>query len=380
MTSWIRDIEALRALAERLGRCRAVALDSESDSLHHHVEKVCLLQVAGDDGQVALIDPLALRDLSPLAPLLGDAGMTKVLHGADYDVTTLKRDFGFEFAGLFDTMLAARFLGRKELGLQALCAAELGVTLNKDSQRDDWSLRPLTPRQEHYAAEDVRHLIALMERLRAELVTRGRLAWLEEECQAVAALPAAVRRADPDAWLRVKGASRLAPRALAVLRELVAWREAQAQASDIPAFKILGTETLLALASSPPADAAALGRARGLSPLARRQSADLHAAVRRGLDLPEAECPRYPRPPRPIIPDEVLRRVQALRQWREQEARRQDLDVSVVLPQRLLDKLAEVAPRSTEALLEVPGLRRWRVAAFGPGLLAATANPSRSAR
>ncbi len=373
MTAWIRDPEALGAYVEGLRGRRALALDSESDSLHHHVEKVCLLQLAGDDGAVALVDPLALRDLSPLGPLLADAGMTKVLHGADYDVTTLKRDFGFEFAGLFDTMLAARLLGRKELGLQALCAAELGVTLSKDSQRDDWSVRPLTPRQEHYAAEDVRHLIVLMERLRAELVARGRLAWLEEECEAVAALPAAARRSDPEAFLRVKGASRLAPRALAVLREVFAWRERQAEASDIPAFKILGTETLLALAVSPPADGATLAKARGLSPLARRHAAELHAAVRRALELPEAECPRYPRPPRPIVPDEVLRRVQALRQWREQEAQRQALDVSVVLPQRLLEKVAEAAPRSTEALLEVPGLRRWRVATFGAELLSVLA-------
>jgi ribonuclease D len=373
MTLWIRDPEALGAYAARLRGCRALALDSESDSLHHHVEKVCLLQLAGDDGEVALVDPLALRDLSPLGPLLADPGVTKVLHGADYDVTTLKRDFGFEFAGLFDTMLAARLLGRKELGLQALCAAELGVTLSKDSQRDDWSVRPLSARQEHYAAEDVRHLVTLMGRLRADLAQRGRLAWLEEECAAVAALPAAARRVDPDAFLRVKGASRLAPRALAVLREVVAWRESLAEETNIPAFRLLSTDALLALSASPPADEAALAKARGLSPLARRRGAGLLEAVRRALALADAELPRFPRPPRPIVPEDVQRRVQALRRWREPEAKRQDLDVSVVLPQRLLDKLAEAAPRDLAGLAEVPGLRRWRIDAFGPALLRALA-------
>jgi ribonuclease D len=373
VTTWIRSPEELADAARHLAACAAIALDSESDSLHHHVEKVCLLQIAADTGEVYLVDPLAFKDLSALAPVLADPGVVKVLHGADYDVSTLKRDFGFGFAALFDTMLAARLLGRRELGLQALCAAELGVTLSKDSQRDDWSRRPLTPKQEHYAAEDVRHLIALRARLHAALVERGRLAWLDEECAAVAALEPAARRADADAWLRVKGASRLAPRALAVLRELHAWRERLAETTDVPAFRLMGTDTLLALAGAPPRDVPALLRLRGLSPFARRQAGELMAAVRRALELPAAAWPAFPRPPRPVIPEDVQRRAKALRAWRAAEAARLELDVSVVLPQRLLDKVAEAAPRTPGELAAVPGLRRWRIDAFGPALLDAVA-------
>ncbi|PYQ38742.1 MAG: hypothetical protein DMF77_23350, partial [Acidobacteria bacterium] len=133
---------------------RAIALDTESDSLHHHREKVCLVQIGVEEGGW-VVDPLAARDLSPLAPLLADRGVVKVFHGADYDVTTLKRDFAFTFASVFDTMIASRVLGRPEIGLQALLRTEFGIALVKDSQKDDWSRRPLTETQEAYALADV---------------------------------------------------------------------------------------------------------------------------------------------------------------------------------------------------------------------------------
>src|SRR5438105_12202752 len=158
MTRWIRTPAELADLVASLQGRPAVALDTESDSLHHHREKVCLVQVGVEEGGW-LVDPLAARDLSALAPLLADPAVVKVLHGADYDVTTLKRDFGFAFAGLFDTMIAARFLGLPEIGLQALLRREFGVTLTKESQKDDWSRRPLTAAQEAYALADVAHLI-----------------------------------------------------------------------------------------------------------------------------------------------------------------------------------------------------------------------------
>ena len=367
--TWIRDAASLAALADSLRAGPALALDSESDSLHHHVEKVCLLQLCGPDGRVALVDTLALRDLSPLAPLLADPGLVKVLHGADYDVTTLKRDFGFEFTSLFDTMIAARFLGKAQFGLQAIAASELGVALSKDSQTDDWSRRPLTPRQEAYAADDVRHLLVLRERLEAGLATAGRLAWVREECAAVAALPAAERRRDPQAFLRLKGATKLARRSLAVLREAWGWREAQAEESNIPSFKLVSTEALLELAQSPPASEAELRARRGLSPRLRPRLGSLFEALRRGQALPPEQWPEVPRAPRPVVPPEVQARVQRLRAWRQEEGARQALDISLVLPQRLIDKLAEAAPRTLDDLRRVEGLRQWRCDTWGEALL-----------
>ena len=374
MNPWIRAPDELARFVTSLEGCRALALDTESDSLHHHFEKVCLLQLATDRGEARLVDPLALRDLDPLAPVFADSAVVKVLHGADYDVTTLKRDFGFRFAGLFDTMIAARFLGLREIGLQALAREELGVDLSKDSQKDDWSRRPLTPRQEAYALADVRHLLPLYDRLAERLRGRGRLSWVEEECAAVAALEPARRKKDPEAYQRIKGAGRLAPRALAVLRELNAWREARAEATDVPPFKVLGNEALVTLAERPPRTLEELARVRGVLPRLRNQAPALLEAAAHALRLPEAELPRLARAPRPIASEEARRRAAAVKSWRAEEARRSALDVSVVLPQRLIDRLAEAAPRDLAGLGAIEGLRRWRVEAYGTALLAALAN------
>jgi len=370
VTPWVRTAEELLGLVRRLEGCRAIGLDTEADSLYHHFEKVCLLQLATDRGDTALVDTLALEDLSPLASAMASPGLVKVLHGADYDVTTLKRDFGFTFASLFDTMLAARFLGRAEIGLAAVARDELGVTLSKDSQKDDWSRRPLTAKQEAYALCDVRYLVELRERLEARLVEAGRLEWLREECAAVAALPAAARRRDPDAYLNIKGAKRLPARSLAALRELVAWREARAEATDTPPFKVLSNESLLALAEKMPK---ALGDLRGIPGVLPRltvHAPDLLGAIGRAAALPESSLPFVSRVPRPVVPDAVLRRIDRLKAWRVRQAAALQLDVSVVLPQRLIDRLAEAAPRDAFGLAAVEGLRRWRAEAFGPELLA----------
>ena len=368
---WVRTPDSLARLARCLQGCRAIGLDTESDSLYHHFEKVCLVQIATDRGEAFLVDPLAVRDLSPLAPAMADPATVKVLHGADYDVTTLKRDFGFRFASLFDTMIAARLLGRTEIGLAAVARDELGVALTKESQRDDWSRRPLTPRQEAYALADVAHLVPLHERLSAKLAAAGRLGWLAEECEAVALLDAASRRRDPDAYLEVKGARRLPPRALAAFRELHAWRERRAAETDTPAFKVLGNEALLRLAERRPQDAAALRGVPGILPRLRGHTGPLLDAIRRAEALPEDALPRPARSPRPVVPDTVQRRVERLRAWRARKAAELKVDVSVVLPQRLIDRLAQAGPSDEGALGEIEGLRSWRVEAFGAELIAA---------
>jgi ribonuclease D len=369
MTTWVRTSAGVAELAGALAGCRALALDTESDSLHHHREKVCLVQLASDRGHAVLIDPLAGADLSPLGPLLADPAVAKVLHGADYDVTTLKRDFGFTFGGLFDTMIAARVLGLPNIGLQAVAGAELGVALSKDSQKDDWSRRPLTPTQERYAIADVEHLLALHARLVAKLEEAGRLSWAREESDAVAELNAARRERDPEAWQRVKGARKLPRRQQAVLRAAYNWREEIARETDIPSFKIQGTETLLAIAERAPATLADLQAIRGAVPprFASRVPA-LLAAIQDALAAAPEAWPRLPHVPRPIVSEATRKRIEALKKWRAAEAARLGVDVSVVLPQRLLEQVAEAPPRRPEDLLRIEGFRRWRVAEFGRAL------------
>ncbi len=371
MARWIRTTGELAELVGSLEGGRAVALDTESDSLHHHREKVCLVQI-GVEGGGWLVDPLAARDLSPLAPLLANPDVVKVLHGADYDVTTLKRDFGFEFAGLFDTMIASRFLGLSEIGLQALLRTEFGIALAKDSQKDDWSRRPLTPTQESYALADVAHLIPLHERLAARLAEAGRLEWVREECAVVAALEPARRGRDVEAWQKMKGARRLPRREQAVLRAVFAWRDGMADRTDIPAFKIVSTETLMDLAARHPATPEELRAMKGLSPRVQRESAALLETIARAWALPEDDLPRLaPAPRPPVVSEAVRRRIDALRAWRAAEAKRLAVDVSVVLPQRLLERVAEVGPRTVADLERVEGLRRWRRQTFGEALVRA---------
>jgi ribonuclease D len=371
--TWVRTADELEALASELSSARSLALDTESDSLHHHFEKVCLVQIAADSGRSWLVDPLSLKDLEPLGRLLADAGVKKVLHGADYDVTTLKRDFGFSFDSLCDTMIAARFLNLPEVGLQALAKAELQVHLSKDSQRDDWSRRPLTPRQEAYARADVEHLLALWARLEARLEGLGRLEWVREECAAIAALPAARRGRDPEAYTRIKGAKRLSPRGLGILYELWAFRDSLAAASDIPAFKIVSNETLMALALAPPRSPEAVASFRGLGPRFPREG--VWEALQRG----EARAPGEIQMPKKQIhrpPTEQERRKgQALKAWRAAEGIRLEMDASVLLPQRLIDRLVEDDPRDLRALKAVEGLRAWRIREFGSGLLGALGAP-----
>ena len=278
-TPWIRTPEALAELAGSLEGCRAMALDTESDSLYHHFEKVCLVQIATDRGQAVLVDALAVRDLSPLAPAMADPGLVKVLHGADYDVTTLKRDFGFSFASLFDTMIAARFLGRSEIGLAAVARDELGVALNKDNQKDDWSRRPLTPQQETYALADVLHLVELRERLSAKLAAAGRLEWLRGGVRGggrgSSPRPASATPR-PTSGSRGPGACRRGPSRRCA--SCTPGASAGRRRRTLPPFKILGNESLLRLAELRPKDAAGLGAVPGVLPRLQRQAGELLGA------------------------------------------------------------------------------------------------------
>ena len=197
------------------------------------------MQLAGPSGEVWLVDPLSVDDLSPLGRIFAARGVTTVLHAGDNDLVHLKRRHGMSFAALFDTHVAARFLGEPALGLDVVVRRYLGLELPPSRQRDDWSARPLTEAQRDYAAADVLHLVALKERLADELRRVGRLAWVEEECAALARQAVAERAPDPNAFAGAKGARELSPRGLAVLRELHELRDRLARAADRPPFKIL---------------------------------------------------------------------------------------------------------------------------------------------
>jgi ribonuclease D len=354
----------------------AIALDTESDSLHSYPEKVCLVQLGTEPGEVFLLDPLDLRELSALTPLCADPARTKVFHGASYDLASLKRGFGLVFAAIFDTMIAGQFLGLPALGLDALLERYLGIIPTASRQKDDWAVRPLSPEQEAYAARDVRHLLPLWGRLHAELTDRGRLGWVEEECAALTAMPAAVRGFDPEDYLGVKGARTLERRGLATLRELYGAREAWARASGRPPFKVLGSEVLIRLAAERPRTLQALSRIPGLPRgLVRRQADAVLAVIARGEAVPEAVLPVYPKTVKPRVPPPVQRRIASLAHWRAEAAGALGIEPGILLPRRLIERLAEACPADPRALGAIEGLRRWRIEAFGRDLLRALRGP-----
>jgi ribonuclease D len=367
---WITTPADLDALVASLDGVGALSIDTEADGLHHYPVKLCLVQVADDRGRGHLLDPLVLPTLSPLAPLFADPRVVKVLHAADNDLGYLKRLYAFTVVNLFDTAIAARFLGVTSLSLDGLLRDFLGVDPGPSRQKDDWSRRPLSAAQETYALNDVLHLIPLRERLQEALRAKGRDRWVEEECAAVAAMPPPERVVDPDAYMRLKGAKDLDPRGLAVLRELASVREMLAMKLDRPPFMILGNEVLVALATLRPRDAAAILTVRGCTPNVVRRTGDaILAAVERGLAVPDDALPVRRSSPRPRVPGVVQRRSEALRAWRVEAAKQVELDPGVIFPQRLIDRLAQDPPADVQALAQVEGVGRWRAELFGAELM-----------
>lgn len=373
---WIREPGTLEPVAARLKRAREIALDTESNSLHHFPERVCLIQIGEEDGAIWLVDPLLIADLGALGACCASGGVVKVLHGASYDVSSLKRDFAFTFARIFDTMIAAQFLGLPELGLSSLLERYFGVVPGRSRQKDDWTARPLTPEQEAYAAEDVRYLLPLRHRLAEELTTAGRLAWVEEECEALAALTPTERTFDADDAFRVKGASALDRRGLAALRELFVARESWAHATGRPPFRVLGNETLIRLAAERPGSREAILKIPGCTArwVGRHGEAALEA-IARAQALPEEALPSPARPKRPRVPPAVERRLAALAAWRTAAAPRVGVDPGVLLPRRLMERLAEAPPPAVEGLGAIPGFRRWRIEHFGNDIVSALKDP-----
>jgi ribonuclease D len=371
---WVRTAGDLQQLAGRLAKARVIGMDSEADSLYRFPERVCLVQIADEAGTVFFVDPLAIPDLSPLAPVCADAGVVKVFHGASYDLSGMKRDFGFRFAGLFDTMVAGQFLGLAEIGLASLLERCFRIAPGPSRQKDDWGQRPLSVEQEAYAARDVRHLILLRQLLLGELQALGREGWAQEECQALADLPAFQRSFEPEDYARLKGAKSLDGRGLAVLRELFVIREVWAREAGRPPFKVLGNELLIRLAVEQPHTPSALNTIPGCSPkVILRHGAAVLAAIARARAIPEAELPRLPRSRKVWVPPAVRRRMEALSRWRTSAAGEFGLDPGLVLPRRLMERLAETVPADRDALERIEGLRRWRIAAFGQEILDALA-------
>jgi len=364
----------LRSLCRHLEKQPVVAFDTEADSFYHYFDKTCLIQVA-DRKSNWLIDPLALgeaTELAPLAPIFSSPDIRKVFHAAEYDIYILKRDFGFEFANLFDTMVSAQLLGYPSVGLQALAERHFDVKLPKDEQRSDWSARPLTEKQLRYAAADVLYLCQLADKLERELRKAKRLAWAQEEFAALTRRAWPKREFDKLGYLKIKGARGLDPKPLAVLRELYLMRDTRARKLDRPPFKVLGNRALLEIAQRMPETEEQLARIKGVTDLIlRRLGRDLLAAVSRGAKKSHGPIPKTEGGSRRRMDRRTERRVAVLKRWRTERATSLAMDPGVFAPNSVLEAIAWLNPERADELTELGELKGWFVREFGPEVVAA---------
>jgi ribonuclease D len=364
--------DAVSRFLNSIASIDAIALDTEGASYHRFIDRIYLLQLSTRD-KSAIIDPLPIGTPPVLGELLEAPDVEVVFHDADYDLRLLQQDYGWHVRNIFDTRIAAQLLGIRAFGLAALLERYFGVKLDKKHQRADWSRRPLTADMLEYAALDTAHLLALRDRLAEELDRTGRRTWAQEEFALLEGTRWDAEDADTG-YLRVKGARDLTRRELAILRELVPWRDAVAKQADRATFRVIGNEQLLAIAREQPAARDALGAIKGMPRgLLESRGAELIAAVRRGLAVPEPELPRFPRAPRWERDPDFDARVNALKAVRDEAAQRLDLDPGVLGARDRLEAVARKNPATLEQLAEITELRRWQIEVLGEGFVRALA-------
>jgi len=356
---WVDTASALRELADVLSRQSCIAVDTEANSLHAYRERVCLIQFSTLETDY-LVDPLALDDMTYLAPIFADAGIEKIFHAAEYDVLGLHRDFDFMFANIFDTMVAARTLGYNAIGLGSMLAEKFGLDVDKHNQKADWAQRPLTASMLDYARLDTHYLVPLRNILEAELRERGRWELAREDFMRCCYINGNSHRETRERWERVDGQSKLDARQQTILNELCIAREKMAERLNRPVFKVMGDHILMEAARTLPQtldDLAALGMTEKQI---QRSGRMMLEAIQRGTTA------RLVRPSESIrLSNAVLNRLQRLKSWRKQKAEEMKVESDIILPRTYMHVIAEKNPRTLKALGQVMNEAPWRLEHFG---------------
>ncbi|MEP6617803.1 MAG: HRDC domain-containing protein [bacterium] len=369
---YLDTIPAVEQFTTEIAHVRELALDTEGASFHRFVDRIYLLQLSTRDRH-AVIDPLPIGKPAGLGALLESPEVEVVFHDADYDLRLLQQDYGWQIKHIFDTRIAAQLLGFTAFGLAALLERFFDVKLDKKHQRADWSMRPLTADMLDYAAQDTRYLLELKDKMSAELESMGRMVWAREEF----GLLEGTRWADEEpgmAFLKLKGARDLTRRELAVLRELVPWRDAVARQLDRATFRVLGNEQLLDISRTQPASRDALGKIKGMPRgILEQRGGELLDAVKRALLVPESELPKFPRAARWDRDPDFDARVSALKTARDAAAKRLSLDPGVLCSRDRMEAVARRNPETTADVLEVTELRRWQASELADAFVLALA-------
>ena len=351
-----------------IGGSKLVAIDTEGASFHRFVDRIYLLQVSTRE-KTAIVDPLPIGVPKQLGALVEDPSVEIVFHDADYDLRLLQQDYGWQIRNVFDTRVAAQLMGIRAFGLAALLDRYFGLKLDKKHQRADWSMRPLTKDMLDYAALDTMYLPGLRDRLKEALEGAGRWSWAREEFTRLEATRWESEESGM-AFMRMKGARDLNRRELAVLGELTAWRNVVAAEQDRATFRIIGNEPLFEIVKVLPRDKATLGAIKGMPRgILESRGSELIAAIERGLAVPEADLPRFPRAARWDRDPDFDIRVSALKTVRDRVAEDLDLDPGVLCARDRLEAVARAKPQTLEDFDRIPELRRWQVEVLAPDFL-----------
>ncbi len=340
----------LAPLLAALDRSPEVSIDTEADNLFRYRTRVCLMQIHAA-GETFLLDLLTGVPLDPLWERLKHKHI--IMHGSDYDLRLLYEEYGFVATSMFDTMLAAQLLNRPRFGLASLLQDYFGVTLSKEGQKANWSKRPISEKLLSYASKDVIYLPRLRDLLLAELEERGRVDWLRQKCDwQIRAGLTGFPKPDENSW-RIGRSEHLRGRGLCVLHDLWHWREKQAERLDAPPFKVVGNDLLLHLAAA--AEAGDAYNAFQELRLGKRERIreTLEQALRAGLERDPETLPRRrggggDRQP---LNSRELDRQERIREYRDHEARRLNLDPTLIASRSQLALLAREPERLGEILL-----------------------------
>ena len=356
-----------------------IAIDTESNGLYAYRERVCLIQIATAD-LCFIIDTLSIPDMSPLADMLSDRNVLKIIHGSDYDLRCLDRDYGFNLQSIFDTQIGARFLGDTRPNLGSVLDIYLSVQIKKSHklQTSNWGLRPLSSEALEYAASDVEYLIDLHKELTRRLKELDRATWVKEECQRLEQIRHTEPVSPDIAFLNLKGSRKLTPRGLSMLKELFLWRDTKASVKDVPPSRIVTNDELIEIclqaSSIRSSDKVTIRKVlteigNGNSVIPYNYLDDILNTLVLSVDTPEVHRPEQRRL-NTFSDPEAKDRLQLLKQWRKNKSARLSLDPSLIWPVKSLERIAiQTDQWETEITdLQNSSVRSWQITEFSAEL------------
>jgi len=363
------DLTLADAVAE-IAKAPEIALDTESNSLYVYQEHICVIQISTGK-KIYIIDPVRINDMSVLNEITSNPGIVKYIHGADYDVGGLKRDFHYVFNNIFDTMIAAQYCNFPRIGMADLVEHYFGIRLEKKFTKSNWGERPISLQQLIYLCQDVQYLIDVGRNLRKRLEECDLTEEAELEFRFLEQRPAVDTMLQTASVWNIKGARALSPQSVSVLYELFLWREKRAGSINIPPFKILNNKTMIMLAELMPDNKDVLFTIKGITnTVYNRCGHDIMRAIKKGKNSNPSRVPTPEKKRgRRAIHWEDQDLVDALKKWRTQEAEKRGVHHLAVLPGHVLEEIARNKPASKAKLLETPGLGEKRCNLYCDGIL-----------